>query len=69
MNALFPSNVMDMLVDTVCVVDAEGRFVFLSASCERLFGYTREELLGHDMIALVHPDDRERTLAAAVFII
>jgi diguanylate cyclase (GGDEF)-like protein/PAS domain S-box-containing protein len=65
MNALFPSNVMDMLVDTVCVVDAGGRFVFLSASCERLFGYTREELLGHDMIELVHPDDRERTLAAA----
>ena len=65
MNALFPSNVMDMLVDTVCVVDAEGRFVFLSASCERLFGYKREELLGHAMIELVHPDDRARTLAAA----
>lgn len=65
MDALLPPNVMDLLVDTVCVVDAEGRYVYLSASCEKLFGYTREELLGRKMIELVHPDDRERTLRVA----
>ncbi|HET6725332.1 MAG TPA: diguanylate cyclase [Gammaproteobacteria bacterium] len=56
---------MDLLMDTICVVDAEGRYVFVSAACESLFGYTREELIGRSMIELVHPDDRERTLAAA----
>ncbi|WP_455384408.1 diguanylate cyclase domain-containing protein [Acidihalobacter prosperus] len=65
MNAQIPANVMDMLVDTVCVVDEDGRYVYVSASCERLFGYTQKELLGRNMIELVHPDDRERTLAAA----
>jgi len=57
--------VMDLLLDTVCVVDAEGRFVYVNAACERLFGYGQEELIGRNMIELVHPDDRERTLAAA----
>lgn len=61
----FLAKVMDLLLDTVCVVDAEGRFVYLNASCEKLFGYTREELIGREMIELVHPDDRERTLKAA----
>jgi len=56
--------VMDLLVDTICVVDSEGRFVFASAACERLLGYTREELIGRNMIELVYPEDRERTLLA-----
>jgi len=58
-------NVMDLLLDTVCVVDAEGRFLFVSAACEHLLGYTPEELIGRHMIELVHPEDRERTQAAA----
>ncbi len=57
--------VLDLLLDTVCVVDDRGRFVFLSASCENLLGYTQEELLGRYMIELVLPEDRERTLQAA----
>ncbi|MEJ2060474.1 MAG: diguanylate cyclase [Gammaproteobacteria bacterium] len=61
----FLNKVMDLLVDTVCVVDPEGCFVFVSAACERLFGYTQEELIGRNMIELVHPEDRERTLQAA----
>ena len=63
-HALLPK-VVDLLVDTVCVVDAEGRYVFVSAACERLLGYTREELIGRKMIDLVYPEDRERTLEAA----
>lgn len=64
-NHPFLAKVMDLLLDTVCVVDAEGRFVYVSASCERLFGYTREELIGSNMIELVHPDDREQTMETA----
>lgn len=59
------TKVMDLLLDTVCVVDEAGRYVFVSASCERLFGYTPQELVGRSMIELVHPEDRERTLATA----
>jgi diguanylate cyclase (GGDEF)-like protein/PAS domain S-box-containing protein len=59
------TKVMDLLLDTVCVVDAQGCFVFASASCEQVFGYTPEELRGRDMVSMIHPDDRERTLEAA----
>ncbi len=57
--------IMDLLLDTVCVVDEEGRFVFVSAAIEQLLGYTREELIGRNMIEFVHPDDREQTLVTA----
>lgn len=59
------SNVMDLLLDAICVVDKEGRFVFVSAAGERIFGYSLEEMLGKPMIELVFPEDRERTLQAA----
>lgn len=56
---------IDLLLDAVCAVDGQGRFVFVSAACERIFGYTPQELIGQPMINLVHPADRERTLMAA----
>ncbi len=62
-NAL--SNYMDLLLDAICVVDTDGNFVYVSAGCERIFGYTQQELIGQPMISLVHPDDRQATLQAA----
>ncbi|MFJ4145516.1 diguanylate cyclase domain-containing protein [Pseudomonas sp. NPDC089734] len=56
---------VDMLMDAICVVDTEGRYVYVSAACERIFGYTAQELIGTQMLCLVHPEDRARTLAAA----
>lgn len=56
---------MDLLLDAICVVDTEGQFVYVSAASERIFGYTPAELIGTPMIDLVHPDDREATLAIA----
>lgn len=56
---------IDLLLDAVCAVDKQGRFVFVSAACERIFGYTPDELIGQPMIDMVHPADRQRTLDAA----
>ena len=58
------AGVMDLLLDAVCVVDRHGRFVFVSAACERIFGYTPEEMVGRLMIDLVFHEDRARTLNA-----
>ena len=55
----------DLLLDAVCMVDVQGRFVFVSAACERIFGYTQQEMIGMVMLDLVAPADRQRTLAAA----
>ncbi len=58
--------IMNLLLDTVCVVNAQGSFIYVSASCEDLLGYTPEELVGKNIADLVHPDDLQRTLAMAM---
>ena len=59
------TTILDLLLDAVCVVDAQGYFVFASAACEAIFGYTPQEMVGRRMIDMVAPEDRERTLQAA----
>lgn len=56
--------VVDLLLDAVVIVDPEGRYVYVSAAFERIFGYAPEEVVGKQMLHLVHPDDREKTMAA-----
>lgn len=61
--------VLDLMLDAVCVVDPPGRFLYVSAACERIFGYTQQEMLGRPMIELVYHEDRARTLNAVVEIV
>lgn len=64
-NYLSQAAFIDLLLDAVCVVDRQGHFVYVSAACERIFGYEQHEMIGQRMIDLVFPADRERTLLAA----
>jgi diguanylate cyclase (GGDEF)-like protein/PAS domain S-box-containing protein len=59
------ANVIDLLVDAICVVRADTQIVFISAASERIFGYRPEEMIGRRMSEFMHPEDRERTLAHA----
>ncbi|MDC6636348.1 PAS domain-containing protein, partial [Leclercia adecarboxylata] len=59
------ASVIDLLLDAICVVDAQGHLVYVSAACERIFGYKPEEMVGKQMIEMVYPEDRARTVAAA----
>lgn len=52
----------DLLLDAVCIVDMEGRFVYVSSAFERIFGYSPDEMLGQNMIDHVLPKDRDNTL-------
>ena len=56
---------IDLLLDAICVVDQQGRYVYVSPSFERIFGYSPSEVIGRRMIELVHPEDREVTLHTA----
>jgi diguanylate cyclase (GGDEF)-like protein/PAS domain S-box-containing protein len=58
------NNVLDLMVDAICIVDRRGHFLYVSAAGERIFGYKPEELIGRQMLDLVHPEDRTRTLQA-----
>lgn len=55
------ADVLDLVPDAICVVDAEGRFLYVSASFERIFGYAPAEVIGRRTFELVHPDDVEET--------
>jgi diguanylate cyclase (GGDEF)-like protein/PAS domain S-box-containing protein len=57
---------IDLLMDAVFAVDINARVVFASASCERIFGYTPQELVGKNMFDMMHPEDRERTRHSVV---
>lgn len=58
-------NVMDLLLDAVCLVDAQGRFVFVSAAGERVFGYSPREMVGRSMLDFVFDEDKAKTQLAA----
>lgn len=55
-------DVMDLMLDAVCVVDKAGTFVFVSAAFEDIFGYSPDEVIGKPMIDHVYPDDGIKTL-------
>jgi PAS domain S-box-containing protein len=64
-NRPWENEVLDLLLDAVCIVDADGRFTYVNGACETIFGYTREELIDKQMMDLVLPEDREQTQQAA----
>ncbi|MDX1722665.1 MAG: diguanylate cyclase [Pseudomonas sp.] len=54
---------LDLLLDVVCVVDKDGRFLSVSAASERVFGYLPEEMVGRTAFEMMHPDDRAASRA------
>ncbi|WP_161883545.1 PAS domain S-box protein [Deinococcus alpinitundrae] len=52
---------LDLSLDLINSIDAEGRFVTMSAACQQILGYTPEELIGRTYLDFVHPDDRAIT--------
>ncbi len=57
MQRISPINIMDMLLDAVCVVEQDSTIVFVSAAFERIFGYAPAEVIGKRMLDMVHPED------------
>lgn len=52
---------IDIMVDAVFAVDVDGRIVYASPACERIFGYAPEEMIGNAMFDMMMPEDIERT--------
>ena len=52
------NKLLDLLLDVVCVVDKDGRFLSVSAASERVFGFRPEEMVGRTAFEMMHPDDR-----------
>lgn len=67
MNPTLPpaAEILDLLPDAVCVVDRDGRYLFVSAGFERVLGYRSADVLGRRAFEFVHPDDRSATMEQA----
>ncbi|EMP54863.1 diguanylate cyclase (GGDEF domain) with PAS/PAC sensor [Marinobacter santoriniensis NKSG1] len=64
LDRLYPK-LVHLLLDPVLVVDESGIIVFISDACEQVFGYRPAEMRGTRILDYLHPDDLDRTLAAA----
>ena len=60
------SSFIDLMLDAVFAVDAQANIVYASASCERIFGYTPNEIIGKNMFDMMLPEDRELTRNSVV---
>lgn len=65
MHSISSLNVVNLLLDAVCMVQADSRIVFVSPAFERIFGYAPAEVVGRRMLDLAHPDDRAVTQSQA----
>jgi PAS domain S-box-containing protein len=57
--------IMDYSLDVICTLDSAGRFLQVSRACEVMWSCPPQELIGQPYLELVHPDDREKSIAAA----
>lgn len=64
LNALYPK-LVNLILDTIFVVDESGQIVFVSEACLQLLGYSSAEMIGTPLLDYIHPEDQERTLVAA----
>lgn len=44
-------------LDVISLHDPQGRYAYISPSCERVLGYVPDDLTGRDAYELVHPED------------
>src|SRR5215471_17588692 len=59
------TELLDLALDLICVAGLDGYFKRVNKAWTDVLGYTKEELLGHPWINLVHPDDQGATIAEA----
>lgn len=65
LEALYPK-LIQLMVDTVFVVDRDDRIVFVSDACETLLGYRADELIGTLITGYMHPDDLGATRSSII---
>lgn len=63
LQALNPK-LINLMLDTVFVVDEQSRILFVSDACESLLGYRADDLTGRTITDLMHPEDLEASLAS-----
>lgn len=53
------SKLVENSTDLISIVSEDGRFEYISPSCEQIIGYAQEELIGDSIFNYVSPEDRQ----------
>lgn len=53
--------ITENLVDCISFLDGQGRYLYVTPSYTRAFGYAPEEMIGKNAIDFIHPDNVEQT--------
>ena len=53
------SHLFDAIPDILCLLDFKGKFLKINKSGCELLGYKEEEILYHNFIEFIHPEDKE----------
>ncbi|QPL41551.1 diguanylate cyclase [Pseudoalteromonas sp. A41-2] len=57
-------DIVELLLDAVCVVDVKGCLLFTNPAFETIFGYSPGEAINRQMLDFVYPEDRAKTIHA-----
>ncbi len=55
---------LESAVEGISQLDTQGRYIVVNNSYAEILGYQREEMIGMEWQITVHPDDREKMIAA-----
>lgn len=58
-------NFHELFEELLCEASQEGFFLWVNSQWEKLTGWTADELTSKPWLEFVHPDDKEKTIAAA----
>ncbi|RYY14920.1 MAG: PAS domain S-box protein, partial [Chitinophagaceae bacterium] len=61
-------DLMEASLDIICLLDESGHIVQISANCERLLGYTPDELTGQHYTDLLIPEEKAESLGREAII-
>lgn len=56
------SKLVENSSDFISIVSTEGRFEYVSPSCEHIIGCSQAEMIGDSVFKYVHPDDRQKVM-------
>ena len=56
-------SIVETTRDWIWASDREGRSTYNNPAVERILGYVPDELVGHSLVGLIHPEDRSRVVA------
>ncbi|MCU0436278.1 MAG: PAS domain S-box protein [Raineya sp.] len=60
MLSLFPKWLLNSNIYSLCVIDLEGRYIFVNEYFKRKFGFLEHEIIGKCFEETIHPDDIEK---------